>query len=30
MREAFTRQVSTQKAIWLGHVNSPKRPTCGQ
>lgn len=29
-REAFTRQVSTQKAIWLAHANGPKRPACGQ
>lgn len=29
-REAFARQVSTQKAIWLAHANGPKRPACGQ
>jgi rhodanese-related sulfurtransferase len=29
-REAFSRQLATQKAIWLARANGPKQPACGQ
>jgi len=30
MREAFTRQLASQKAVWSAHASGPKRPACGQ
>lgn len=29
-REAFSRQLASQRAIWLAHARGPKLPACGQ